>query len=261
MVLRNPFFRQLAPLVAGCLVGLSSLACGQAQAPLPAVPGAISISEARQRERLNQEVIIRGTVRDYRTPTSDRAPHKFTISDETGTMAVAIWPVNWEGVPFNTKLMTDSNLGVTVRVRLRLWRNEVEGHIMSPLDIVEGFQAPAEAAPVQWLNSVPEALSRSQATSRPILVFFTSPTGESSQFVEQTIFGDKRVRSLIATQWIPVKIDMTNQQDVAQRLQVFRGGVVNLYGPDASFRRSLPNLRRPEELIRELEGPPSPPRP
>jgi hypothetical protein len=129
----------------------------------------------------------------------------------------------------------------------------VEAHLGSALDIGEGDAIPAVAGPVAWLTSIPEALAQAQSQQKSLVVFFVSPTGESSNFVDQTVFGDRRVRELLASKYVPVRIDITQQPQVAQRLQVFRGGVVNIYGPDAQFRKGHQNLRRAEDLLRDLQ--------
>jgi uncharacterized protein YdeI (BOF family) len=213
----------------------------------------MAVRDAKARELLNQEVLIRGTISNYRTPTSDRAPHKMELRDETGSIQIAVWNDVWTQIPFNVKLQTKDNVKVTARVKLRLFRNEVEGHIGSAFDIVEGDAVPAVVGPINWITSISEAISRARAAQQPIIVFFASPTGETSNFVETNIFGDKRVREALATRFIPVRIDISQQPEVAQKLQVYRGGVVNIYGPDAAFRKSHPNLRRPEELLRDLQ--------
>jgi hypothetical protein len=213
----------------------------------------LTIKDAKVRERLNQEVLLRGTVSNYRTPTRDRAPHKLELKDGTGSIQIAVWNDVWSQIPFSSKLQATDNQQITVRVKLKLFRNDVEGHVGSPTDVAEGEAIPTTVGPVQWLNSVSEAITRARSTQQPIVVFFASPSGESSNFVETTVFGDKRIREILASRVIPVRIDITQQAEVAQKLQVFRGGVVNIYGPDASFRKSHPNLRRPEDLLRDLQ--------
>ena len=110
-------------------------------------------------------------MKNYRTPTSDRAPHKFELSDSSGSIQIAVWNDVWNLIPFRTKVQSQDGLPVTVRVTLKLFRNEVEGHIGSAYDILEGEAIPQAVGPIQWLTSISEAVGQARSTQKPILVF------------------------------------------------------------------------------------------
>jgi hypothetical protein len=248
----------------------------------PAVPGpaqtqprpqvVVPISQV-DRSYLRNEVTLQGTITSYKPSWRETAPHSFVLSDGTGNMRIAIWPGIWSKIPFASQLKEGQE--ITVRVTVAEFRNALEGHLDKAEQIWLGLANPqlakAPAAPVagapksdtppaaspapelQWKKSIAEGLEEAKKTNKNILVLFANPDSDNGRYVEEKIMSDARVRDAVARKFVPVRIDMRNDPELARQLQAFRAGTVGFYSSAGQPLRAHLVPRTADELLDALK--------
>ncbi len=106
--------------------------------------------------------------------------------------------------------------------------------------------------PLQWSSSFELARSEASATNRGLLLFFVNASSERVRKIEADVIDTPRVRQAIAGRYIPVKIDMATNGDLARRLQVFRAGTVLIYDNQLQGLAEITDPRTPEDIISRL---------
>jgi thioredoxin 1 len=72
---------------------------------------------------------------------------------------------------------------------------------------------------VQWRDNLEAARSESNATGKPLLLYFTADWCGPCQQMRRTTWADARVKSALDA-YVPVKIDVDRLPDVARRYDV-----------------------------------------
>jgi hypothetical protein len=98
--------------------------------------------------------------------------------------------------------------------------------------------------PIRWQIDVATAQREAVQTGKGVLVFFSSSSATASRFIEDNIFTDGRVRDLVTKNFVPLRIDMQLQADLARRMGVPRGGVIAIY--DKGGSRVIGVVDRPD---------------
>jgi len=242
---------------------------GPAQAQ-PRPPVVVPISQV-DRSYLRNEVTIQGIITSYKPSWRETAPHSFVLSDGTGNLRIAIWPGIWSKIPFASQLKEGQE--VTVRVTVAEFRNALEGHLDKADQIWLGLANPqlaksppapgasksvtpaavSSAPELQWKKSIPEGLEEAKKTNKNILVLFANPDSDNGRYVEEKIMGDARVRDAVARKYVPVRIDMRTDADLARQLQAFRAGTIGFYSSSGQPLRGHLVPRTADELLDALK--------
>jgi hypothetical protein len=98
--------------------------------------------------------------------------------------------------------------------------------------------------PIRWEINVAAAQAQAVRERKGVIVFFSSSSATASRYIEDNIFTDGRVRDLVKEKFVPLRIDMQLQADLARRMGVPRGGVVAIY--DVGGTRVLGVVDRPD---------------
>ncbi len=98
-------------------------------------------------------------------------------------------------------------------------------------------------------------MRQAQANKVAILVFFSAAEAENSRYLEDKVFTDSRVRRAVQERFVPVKIDVSKNPEMARTLGIYRGGVVCLYQSDGKPLVSAPlsSIRIPEDLLKAIQ--------
>ncbi len=224
------------------------------------------------RTYLKNEVTVQGTITAYKASWRETAPHSFVLMDGTGNLRIAIWPNVWNKIPFNDKLREGQE--VTARVTVAEFRGALEGHLDKADQIWLGLAKPlstmtsqggtaaqtttmsvtvTDAPPIEWKDSIAEALDAAKKSNKEIIVFFANPDSDNGRFVEEKLFGDPRIRQAVAQKYVAVKIDMRTNADLARQLQAFRAGTVGFYRSNGQPKRPHLVPRTVEELLESLK--------
>ncbi|MGB9692061.1 MAG: DUF255 domain-containing protein [Candidatus Sumerlaeaceae bacterium] len=260
------------PVVGGMMIALLAVAAvsqGQPGSSPSAQAGFVVPISQIDRNYLRSEVTIQGTITAYKASWRETAPHSFILSDGTGNLRIAIWPGVWNKIPFNDKLREGQE--ITARVAIAEFRGALEGHLDKFDQIWLGLAKPElakssvqelsaatttgaaegimQAPPIEWKNSIRDALETAKKSNKEILVLFANPDSDNGRFVEEKIFGDSRVRAALAKKFIAVKIDMRTDADLARQLQAFRAGTVGFYRANGQPKRAHLVPRTVDELL------------
>jgi hypothetical protein len=108
--------------------------------------------------------------------------------------------------------------------------------------------------PIRWNTDVATARAEAQRGQKAILAFFASSSATASRFIEDTIFTDGRVRDIVSRQFVPLRIDMQFQSNIATQLGVMRGGTIVVY--NAQTGQPMGKIERPqspERILQDIE--------
>ncbi|MBX7245372.1 MAG: thioredoxin family protein [Candidatus Sumerlaeaceae bacterium] len=245
-------------------VGCIMVICCAAGAQQGSVWGntAVTAISGIDRAQVKKTLVIQGVITSYKPPVNDRAPHSFLLKDNTGVIRVAVWSDAWNAIPFKDQLQ--NNASVMAKVEIAEFRGNLEGHLNHAEDIkMAGAPALAAAAPggdvrvlsadpIPWVRDIKEGLKLAAASKKQILVFFENPSVENSRFIDTTVFTDIKVRAAVQEKFIPVKINVAQNYDLAKSLGVFRAGIVVIYDASGNAVKQLATLKTPQDLLREI---------
>lgn len=247
-------FRIVAAALVILVMGVPAVA--QYAPPVVTVAG-ITRADVKQLRRLS------GTVSSYKAPATDRAPHAILLQDATGFIRVAIWNDIWTQIPFREQLKV-AGAPVTVTVEIAEFRGNLEGHLNRADDISGGqlatpVGAPAQpvgtpkvlsADPIPWQGSLTAAMAQARQTNRKILVFFENRDINVSREMDVGVFADLRVRAAVQAKYVPVKLNMAADAELARKLGVFQAGVIAFYNADGTAITHVKGVSSAEEILR-----------
>ncbi len=121
-----------------------------------------------------------------------------------------------------------------------------------------GFAAwrSAHEAPevIPWRKSLAEAKRESQANGKPVLAYFTASWCPPCQRMKQSTWTDARVQAALSAGWIPVKIDVDSEEEIAQKFGVTsipRLQLIDTQGEPGAARIGFTSA---DELLKWLQG-------
>lgn len=93
-----------------------------------------------------------------------------------------------------------------------------------------GSEPPTVVAstPLKWNPDISIAWRDAKKAKKKLLLYFYSDDAFLDHY-EKQLWADSAVQSFVETSYIPVKLDMKKQPDIAQKLGVFRAGTVAVY--------------------------------
>lgn len=131
-------------------------------------------------------------------------------------------------------------LQVTGATRAADSRNPVQAYadgVRFSTEVISAGRSPAPApassatapANLDWKTSIADGRAEAQKNDKQILVFFYSPASSRSTDYEKSVLNTPQVRQVIAAGYVPVKINMDTERQLAAQLEVFRAGTINIY--------------------------------
>lgn len=134
--------------------------------------------------------------------------------------------------------------------------------------VAAGLGPAAGATPVpariEWLHSEAEALAKAKATGKPVLADFFAEWCTACKELDKLTFTDPRVRERVARDFVPLKVDGTDDTDEVRALQAKYGVVglplVTVIGPDGRQQPDpkVAGFLPPEQFLVELAKVPRP---
>ena len=117
------------------------------------------------------------------------------------------------------------------------------GVVLSQIVYVRGvwyrFFIPSDPPSVRWRPSFDEAVAEASRTGKPLLLSFVSASSPYSHAMRHEVWSDPRLRELVASRFIPVRISVDANPDLASHFQVSdTPTVILLNGKDERFRES-----------------------
>lgn len=218
----------------------------------PASTAPTKIAEVKK-QAVGSVAIIRGSAENYKAPSSERAPHSINIKDETGDIRVPIWDDVWQKIDFRDKLK-NAGTQVTARVKLSEFHGQIEGRVVDAADIKEGEATLTPLGPITWVEDLQAGMKQAAATNKDIFVFYAAASAENSQFLETKVLQDPKVIRAVTDKYVPVRIDITKQPQLASQLGIFRGGVFALYHANGTPISSGPisTVHSADDLLKAL---------
>jgi DNA/RNA endonuclease YhcR with UshA esterase domain len=180
--------------------------------PAPGADGYYSVADAAALVKVlsGRTISMKGTLKEYKAPTSDRAPHVLNVEDGEGKMEFVFWSTEASPVPTTagTKLYVTGELG-EYKGRVQLKVGDLKNLSASPLpperviapkkDAVEAPKGPSAKA--GWPGKGTDAVADRRATSAlpanaPVGLRALGPQNEGSTVtvqgtVEAVVKGEK----------------------------------------------------------------------
>jgi thiol:disulfide interchange protein DsbD len=109
---------------------------------------------------------------------------------------------------------------------------------------------------IAWRSDFPAAQAESRQTGKPILLYFTAAWCGPCQTMRQTTWADGQVKSSVESAYIPVKIDIDHQPDLAFLYRVESIPNIIILDENHNARRQLDFALAPEPFLQWLDGSP-----
>jgi len=118
-----------------------------------------------------------------------------------------------------------------------------------------GSTAAVSSEPIQWIDTLAGGRTAASSQKKKLFVYFYSPQSERSQEYETATINDAKVKGVINSDFVAVRINMDAQRDLASQLQVFRAGTINIYDSATGANiESISDTPGAEELAKRLQG-------
>lgn len=96
----------------------------------------------------------------------------------------------------------------------------VLGQIVYVRGVWYRFFSSAEPASVDWRRSLNDAVSEADRTGKPLLLSFVSASSAYSQAMRHEVWCDPRLRPLVASRFIPVRISVDANPGLASEFRI-----------------------------------------
>lgn len=116
-----------------------------------------------------------------------------------------------------------------------------------------GSEPPTVVAgtPLKWNPDIATAWRDAKTTKKKLLLYFFSEDAYLDHY-EKQLFVDPAVQAFIDSTFIPVRLDMKKQPDLAKKLGVFRAGTVAVYDGQGKPLGLIKDPLAPTEFMRQL---------
>lgn len=101
---------------------------------------------------------------------------------------------------------------------------------------------------VPWQENLPAARTASTRDSRPILLYFTADWCPPCKQMKKTTWADERVAGALQA-YIPVRIDISKQEDVARQYGVSGIPRIEIIEADGTRNLLVDHYVTPDELL------------
>ncbi len=120
---------------------------------------------------------------------------------------------------------------------------------------IEGSQAAAKIE-IKWRSDLRVAMQEAAAGKKRILVFFGNRGSQAARYIEDNVLPAAPSGPFINNMFIPLRLDMgtPNQRAMAEKLGVFRAGIVTVYEPAGQPVKLITSIFQPQQLMQELQG-------
>jgi len=102
---------------------------------------------------------------------------------------------------------------------------------------------------IPWRTNFSAAQSESRASGKPVFAYFTADWCGPCQSLKHTTWSDKQVAKTLE-QFVPVKIDIDANQDLAQRYSITAVPTFAILSADGSVVSQSEGALGPDDLIR-----------
>lgn len=117
--------------------------------------------------------------------------------------------------------------------------------------------SPAAPSPsttsLMWFDSIPTAQNAAAQSGRMILVFFFAPTSRDSQALDNEVFANAQVKTVLSSDYVLARINLAENRSLGEQLQVFRAATVMIYDKNGKFIKQIKDRMSPEEFLAKLK--------
>src|SRR5262249_44077129 len=131
--------------------------------------------------------------------------------------------------------------GTAVRPHPRAW-------LLALAAIASAATTSPVPAPIAWLQDEPRALEQARRSGKPLLIDFRAEWCGACKMLDARTWSDPAVRAEVAARFVPLQIDLTNEEDEATQRLAKRYGVSGLPTVLAGERRVVGFVRAKEML-------------
>lgn len=94
-----------------------------------------------------------------------------------------------------------------------------------------------DPAGVAWRNSLEDAVAEADRTGKPLLLSFVSPSSPYCSVMRREVWCDPRLRPIVASQFVPVCVEIDSQPELVADFQVrSTPTVIVLEGKEERYR-------------------------
>ncbi|HYV68076.1 MAG TPA: thioredoxin family protein [Myxococcales bacterium] len=113
--------------------------------------------------------------------------------------------------------------------------------------------ASADPAPIAWLHDEARAVEQARASGKPLVIDFRADWCGACKMLDAYTWSDPEVRAEVAARFVPLQLDLTNEEDEATHRLAERYGVSGLPTILAGDRRVV-GFVRAREMVTVLRA-------
>jgi thioredoxin-related protein len=110
-----------------------------------------------------------------------------------------------------------------------------------------------EGPPLKWNPDISTAWRDAKQTHKKLLLYFFSEDAFLDHY-EKGLWTDASVQAFLDTGYVPVRIDMKKNTELAQKLGVFRAGTVAVYNGDGAPLGVINDPLPKDQFLKELQS-------
>lgn len=112
----------------------------------------------------------------------------------------------------------------------------------------------AANAQLTWLEDIRTAQDVAGKSGKKIFLFFYSPESERSNNYDKKVFNNAAVKQVLSDRFVLVRVNIDENRTLANNLQVFRAGTINLYDDRGNGITQFTETLDADELASKLKG-------
>ncbi|MGI8907370.1 MAG: hypothetical protein ACR2IE_12870 [Candidatus Sumerlaeaceae bacterium] len=144
--------------------------------------------------------------------------------------------LKWEMAPAVTPRVISTDVPSSGTVHAAASQTMIE----RPASATEASLVPqTEGSAIVWVKDVVAGYRAAAMHGRKVLLFLCGEQNAVTRYFDQDVFTDSAVQTIIATDYIPIRLDFNANADLAKRLHIAAPGTVVIYDASGTAREVI----------------------
>ncbi|WP_414468241.1 thioredoxin family protein [Methanobacterium sp. ACI-7] len=109
-----------------------------------------------------------------------------------------------------------------------------------------------QSSDINWYTDLNQALGEAQKSSKPLFIDFYTVWCSSCQQLDKNTLSDPQVKEKLSKDYIPVKIDIDKNPQLASQYKIYGIPTLVFLNPDGSEIKRYEGYIGPQELLNQL---------
>lgn len=109
-----------------------------------------------------------------------------------------------------------------------------------------------QSSDINWYTDLNQALGEAQESNKPLFIDFYTVWCSSCQQIDKNTLSDPQVKEKLSRDYIPVKIDIDKNPQLASNYKIYGIPTLVILNPDGSEIKRHEGYIDPQELLNQL---------